>query len=68
MARLNRRELFDPHEVSVMHCINRAVRRAMLCGVDHYSGKSYEHLRNLPEKTKEPASIMTSAVNGFVGA
>lgn len=46
MARQNRREVFDPQEVSVMHCINRAVRRAMLCGVDHYSGKSYEHRRD----------------------
>jgi len=46
MARLNRSEIFDPNEVSVMHCINRAVRRAMLCGVDHYSGKSYEHRRD----------------------
>ena len=46
MARLNRSEIFDPQEVSVMHCINRAVRRAMLCGMDHYSGKSYEHRRD----------------------
>lgn len=46
MDRQNRREVFDPQEVSVMHCINRAVRRAMLCGVDQYSGKSYEHRRD----------------------
>ena len=46
MARQNRSEIFDPNEVSVMHCINRAVRRAMLCGVDHFSGKSYEHRRD----------------------
>ena len=46
MARQNRREVFDPNEVSVMHCINRAVRRAMLCGVDKFSGKSYEHRRD----------------------
>jgi REP element-mobilizing transposase RayT len=46
MARQNRRALFDPNEVSVMHCINRAVRRAMLCGVDSYSGRSYEHRRD----------------------
>lgn len=25
--------------------INRAVRRAMLCGMDRHSGKSYEHRR-----------------------
>ena len=46
MARQNRREIFDPDTPSVMHCINRAVRRAMLCGVDKFSGKSFEHRRD----------------------
>ena len=46
MARQNRSEVFDPDKVSIMHCINRAVRRAMLCGVDKFSGKSYEHRRD----------------------
>jgi REP element-mobilizing transposase RayT len=46
MARQNRSEIFDPNEVSVMHCINRAVRRAMLCGFDKFSGESYVHRRD----------------------
>ncbi len=45
MARTNRRDLFDPTEVSVLHCCQRAVRRAMLCGQDPVSGKDYEHRR-----------------------
>ncbi len=46
LARQNRSEIFDAQKISVMHCINRAVRRAMLCGIDRFSGKSYEHRRD----------------------
>jgi REP element-mobilizing transposase RayT len=37
--------MFHPGEVSVFHCVQRAVRRAMLCGRDPLSGKDYEHRR-----------------------
>ena len=43
MARLARADLFDPAEVSVVHCINRCVRRCFLCGDDPHTGANYDH-------------------------
>ncbi len=45
MVRLARNEVIDPSEVQVLHCIQRCVRRAFLCGQDRYSGQSFEHRR-----------------------
>ena len=32
------------------HCVSRCVRRSFLCGVDNYSGQSYEHRREWVER------------------
>ena len=43
MARLARADIFDPAEVSVVHCINRCVRRCFLCGEDPHTGANFNH-------------------------
>lgn len=45
MARQTRGEVIDPGQVQVVHCIQRCVRRAFLCGADPYTRRCYEHRR-----------------------
>ena len=42
---LPRKNLISLSDTPYYHCVSRCVRRAFLCGLDHYSGKSYEHRR-----------------------
>lgn len=47
------------------HCVSRCVRRAFLCGTDHYSGQDYEHrrqwLENKLHKTAKAFAIKLCA-------
>ncbi len=45
-----RSQLINPEHFGVYHCVQRCVRRAWLCGVDEYSGQSYEHRKAWVEK------------------
>jgi len=45
MSRLARSEVIDPNDVQVLHCVQRCVRRAFLCGEDRLTGNSFEHRR-----------------------
>ncbi len=40
-----RKVLISLADTPYYHVISRCVRRAYLCGVDHYSGQNYEHRR-----------------------
>ena len=53
-------------EIQVVHCINRCVRRAYLCGHDPLTGADYEHRRELIRHRMEYlAGIMGIEVLGY---
>ena len=55
---LPRKSLVSLHDTPFYHCVSRCVRRAFLCGNDHYSGKNYEHRRDwLEAKLLRTANI-----------
>jgi REP element-mobilizing transposase RayT len=59
MSRLPRKFVFEPHEVGVYHCINRCVRRSMLCGWDPFTQRFYEHRKRwLQQRLMFLASVM----------
>jgi len=66
MSRLPRQFVFEPQEVGVYHCINRCVRRSMLCGWDPLTQRSYEHRQVwLQERLIFLASVMAIDLEGF---
>ena len=40
-----RSQLVDPSSPGYYHCVSRCVRRAWLCGLDQFTGQSFEHQR-----------------------
>ena len=66
MARTNRRDVLADQDIQVVHCVNRCVRRAFLCGNDELSGKNYDHRRGLIRKRLEfLAGIMGIEILGY---
>ena len=58
MTRQARGEYLNPSEVQIVHAVQRCVRRAFLCGIDPWDGKSYEHRRAwIRERLASLASI-----------
>ena len=45
-----RTSLIAPGSAGTFHCVQRCVRRAFLCGLDHYTGQSFEHRKHWVEQ------------------
>ncbi|WP_434339542.1 transposase [Motilimonas cestriensis] len=57
---LPRGQLICPESTPYYHVTSRCVRRAFLCGIDHYTQQSYEHRKPwVLDKIKQLASIFT---------
>ena len=53
-----RKNIVSLDDTPYYHCMSRCVRRAFLCGVDHYSGNDYEHRRDwLENKLHKVADV-----------
>ncbi len=58
--------LVDSESPGFYHCISRCVRRAWLCGIDPYDGKSYEHRRDWVEgRLLELADIFAVGIYAY---
>ncbi len=61
-----RREIVNPEQIGVYHCISRCVRRAFLCGFDEYSGKDFEHRKPwIRDRLEFLASVFAVEVCGY---
>jgi hypothetical protein len=60
MGRVSRSETFSNDEVVVVHCIQRCVRQAYLCGVDHATAKNYDHRKEWIRRRIELLSAVFS--------
>jgi hypothetical protein len=61
-----RKTIYLNRTEGVYHCISRCVRRAFLCGVDGYSGRSYDHRKSwIKDRLKELSEIFAVDVCGY---
>jgi hypothetical protein len=54
------------HSPGAFHCVQRCVRRAFLCGVDRYSGQSFEHRRGwIEQRIRLVAECFAVAIDAY---
>lgn len=61
-----RSQLVDPSTPGFYHCASRCVRRAFLCGVDHYTGRNFEHRKAwVEQRLFEIAEVFSVGVYAY---
>jgi hypothetical protein len=61
-----RHELVSTSEPGYYHCVSRCVRRAFLCGEDHYSGRSFSHREQwIEDRLLELADLFAIGVYAY---
>jgi hypothetical protein len=61
-----RRTLVSLDDTPYYHCIARCVRRAFLCGTDHYSGQDFNHRRQwLVDRLKQQAAVFAVDIYAY---
>ena len=63
MSRMPRRELIEEPVVGIYHCVQRAVRRAFLCGQDAVTGRNFDHRKGSRPFCAREASCGKSIVS-----
>jgi hypothetical protein len=61
-----RSQLIPPGTGGMFHCVQRCVRRAFLCGVDQYTGRSFEHRKDwVEDRIQRLAECFAVAVHAY---
>jgi putative transposase len=61
-----RRQLVDPTQAQMFHCIQRCVRRSWLCGLGPYTQMSFEHRKSWVEaRIYELGNIFACGIYGY---
>ena len=61
-----RREVISLESTPYYHCVSRCVRRAFLCGDDHYSQQNFDHRRQwILDRLKQLTDVFAIKVVAF---
>ena len=61
-----RRHLLPPSTPLIVHCVQRCVRRAFLCGEDRYTGQSFEHRKDwVQQRLHHVASCFAAGIHAY---